>query len=211
MSLCSIFFLLPPSDLWHHVLFRCLVRGSFAGPEANVTVPWALIWHTRWYRANSTLPTQSGRQGVGDGWRWIIDARHTDHKQNTQARTRTHQMHTRTRTHTNTHLSLSHPSFPIYSVLFFSVPSLILWWQRQMEGLRGERLTSRGGEISRWLLLWSEITLIATVGLYFSGLPSLFALFVIFFATSFMSLSLYFPSEPGIYFILVAEGGHSSK
>lgn len=138
---------------------------------------------------------------TGRGRRMTMNHWCSAHRSQTKhASMHAHQMHAHTNTHTQAHahiylLSLTHPSFPIYSVVFFSVPSLILWWQRQMEGLRGERLTNRGGEISRCLLLWSEITLIATVGLYFSG----FAIpFVIFFATSFMSFSLYFPSEPGI-------------
>lgn len=97
----------------------------------------------------TTLSPQSGRQGVGDGWRWIIDAQHTDHKQNTQAHAHTRCMQT------NIYVrSIPHP---IYSVVFFSVPSVIPWWQRQMEGSRGERLNSGRGEISLCLsLVWNK-------------------------------------------------------
>lgn len=86
----------------------------------------------------------------------------------------TNKTHRRTHTRTRcvrTHIyvrSLPHLLFPIYSRVFFSVPSVILWWQGQMEGSRGEWLNSGRGEISLCLSLWSEMRLIAFVGLRFS-------------------------------------------
>jgi len=118
----------------------------------------------------------------------------------------THTSEACTYTHTFYLLSLTHPSFPIYSVVFFSVPSLILWWQRQMEGLRGEWLGNRGGEISLCLLVGSEITLIDAIGCCSSGLDFWIYPSLDFSVTSFMPLSLYFPSQPDIYRITFGRG-----
>lgn len=68
-------------------------------------------------------------------------------------------------------LSLAHPFFPIYRVVFFPAPLVILWWQRQMEGLYGEQLTSTRGAISMCLLHGCKLLQTATGGLCFSGLP----------------------------------------
>ena len=123
----------------------------------------------------------------------------------TQITNKTHRdTHTHTHTHTRcmhtrTHiqpLSLTHPSFPIYSVVFFPVPSQILCWQRQMEGLRGEWLSSRGGENSLRLLLCSEMTLIAWVDLCVLLL-------------AFLSVFI-FPSLPDLYLILVVRSSYNN-
>lgn len=194
--------------------------------NTNVTISRGRIICTQ-QTANSTLPTQSGRQGVGDGRRWIIDVQRAGHKQNTHVCTTilvgtfhwdihcihlytlysqaptSHQPQARHRKHIRTWalstfgvharkksptankiqihtkcmqmhfylLSLAHPFLPIYRVVFFPAPSVILWRHRQMEGLYGERLIITRGEITMYLLLGYKLLLTATGGLFFLFYP----------------------------------------
>lgn len=169
--------LLPPSDSCPHILFWCRVRGSFLGLKANMALLGALTWHTCCYIANNTLPVSVWQ--TGRGRQAMINQRCSAHRSQTK--------HTGTQVHTPdacVHarylLSITHLSFPIYSMVFFFVSSLISWWPRQMEGLREEWLTNR-----RACLLWAEIKIINSccwplfiwLGYYCLLHPSLFLLF----------------------------------
>lgn len=61
----------------------------------------------------------------------------------------------------------THPLLPIYGGVFFSAPSAGPWWQRQMEGPRGDWLANVSGEISLRFLASYKIRLTAAVGPWF--------------------------------------------
>lgn len=148
--------------------------GSLVKRKANVTIPRGLIGHTlvhsKQHSPDSVWQTGRGRRMTMNHW-CSAHRSQTKHKY-----THTHphtNMHTNT-TDACTHirlLSLTYPFFPICSVVFFSLPPVILWWQRQMKGFREDSRNSRRRQISLCHLLWSKIMLIASIGHSFSALP----------------------------------------
>ena len=116
---------------YSHTHFNIYAQDFFTTSTWHVTsqhfLPWAASLH-RGHMGDHSLSrrteqtaARSGRQGVGDGWRWIIDAQHTDHKQNTKAHIGINVPDACSHTHTGarTHLSLLSLAHPKPFTVFF--------------------------------------------------------------------------------------------